>query len=451
MMLLKNATVVRLHPQQVLESTDIAIDGAAIAAVGREAAAAARAPVERTIDLAGKVVMPGLVCGHTHFYSALSRGVLARIKPSSDFVATLQNLWWRLDRAIDREILEASAMAGALDAVRSGCTSVIDHHASPSFIAGSLDVIAGCLERTGLRGILCYETTDRNGRDGAVQGIEENRRFAAKVDAVRRAGGDGPRAGSRLVEAMIGGHAPFTLGDETLEALAAAVRGTGRGFHVHVSEDPFDASHSHHAYGMDPLARLAAHGLLTDRALVAHGVHLPAADREILAASGAYLAHAARSNMNNHVGYQPGLPSQSRVVLGTDGIGSDMFEECRAAFFKHRDAGGPLWPGDFARFLQAGNEVVQRSFGGRFGSVERGAAADLVILDYRPPTPIVAENVAGHLVFGMRSADVESVIVNGSFVLEDRRFPFDTEPVLRRAREAARKLWQNMDTLGEGA
>jgi len=442
MMLLKNATVLRLHPAEVMEGVDVAIDGPAIAAVGKEASAVPQASLERTIDLAGRVLMPGLVCGHTHFYSALSRGVLARVEPSSDFVSTLQHLWWRLDRAIDREILEASAMAAAIDAVRSGCTSVVDHHASPAFIAGSLDVIAACLERVGLRGILCYETTDRNGRSGAVQGIEENRRFALRTEAERRT-----RGPARLLEAMIGAHAPFTLGEETLDGLAAVVRGSGRGFHVHVSEDPFDAALSHHAFGMDPLARLAAHGLLSDRSLIAHGVHLPAADRQILAASGAFLAHQARSNMNNHVGYHDALPSLRRVVLGTDGIGSDMLEECRSAFFKHRDAGGPLGPGDFARFLQAGNEVVQRSFGGRFGTVERGAAADLVALDYRPPTPLVAENVAGHLVFGMRSADVDTVIVNGKVVMEGRRFPFDTEPVFRQAREAARKLWRNMDAL----
>lgn len=468
MMLLRNATVVRLHPPQVREGVDIAIEGGIIAAVGSDLRHGPRAPgdratdrADRTIDLAGRVVMPGLVCGHTHFYSALARGVLARIAPSSDFVSTLQNLWWRLDRAIDREILEASATAAALDAIRSGCTCVIDHHASPACIEGSLDVLAACLEKAGLRGVLCYETTDRNGRDGALSGIEENRRFAAKVDTGRRADGRaagrttaagppasaGPPAGLRLVEAMIGAHAPFTLGDDTLAGLAAAVRSTGRGFHVHASEDPYDASHSHHAYGRDPLARLAAHGLLSDRALVAHGVHLPAADRELLAASGAFLAHNARSNMNNRVGYQHALASLPRVALGTDGIGSDMLEECRTAYLKHRDAGGPLGPGDFARFLQAGNEVVQRCFGSRFGAVEPGAVADLVVLDYRPPTPLVPENVAGHLVFGMRSADVETVIVGGRLVLEDRRFPFDTEPPLRQAREAARKLWRAMDAL----
>lgn len=464
MTLLKNATVVRLHPSEVLEATDVAIEGGLIAAVGREAAAPKNRP-ERTIDLAGRVLMPGLVCGHTHFYSALSRGVLARVAPSTDFVSTLRNLWWRLDRAIDREILEASGMAAALDAIQSGCTCVVDHHASPSFIAGSLDVLAACLERAGLRGVLCYETTDRNGRDGALEGVEENRRFAAKLDAERRAGGGqgtGPAAGPgnarrvapanapRLLEAMIGAHAPFTLDDETLDELAGAVHAARRGLHVHVSEDPYDAARSHHEHGRDPLARLAAHGLLSDRALIAHGVHLPPADREILAASGAFLAHQARSNMNNHVGYHEALPALPRVALGTDGIGSDMFEECRTAYFKHRDAGGPLGPGDFARFLQAGNEVARRCFGGTFGTVEPGAVADLVVLDYRPPTPLVAENLAGHLVFGMRSADVESVIVNGTFVYEGRRFPFDTEPVLGQAREAARKLWRNMDALGAG-
>jgi cytosine/adenosine deaminase-related metal-dependent hydrolase len=153
--------------------------------------------------------------------------------------------------------------------------------------------------------------------------------------------------------------------------------------------------------------------------------------------------------MNNHVGYQHALPSLPRVALGTDGIGSDMIEEFRAAFFKHRDAGGPLWPGDFARFLQAGNELVQRCFGGTFGSIEPGVVADLAVLDYRPPTPLVDGNVAGHLAYGMSSADVETVIVNGRVVLENRRFPWDIEPVYAQARDAARKLWANMDALKE--
>ncbi|HSV91682.1 MAG TPA: putative aminohydrolase SsnA [Desulfobacterales bacterium] len=447
-LLLKNATLVHLHPPGVLASTDVAIEGGLIARVGRSRGAAGPAhPPDRTLDLAGKVLMPGIVCGHTHFYSALARGVLARIAPSADFVQTLQNLWWRLDRAIDREILEASALAAALEAVQRGCTCIVDHHASPSFIEGSLDVIASCLERVGLRGVLCYETTDRNGPEGAAAGIGENRRFARRVEAARLA--RGPGAVPALVEATIGGHAPFTLGDATLDGLSRVVRETGRGFHVHVCEDAYDASHSHRVHGQDPLARVAAHGLLTDRAIIGHGVHLGAADRELLVQSGAFLAHNARSNMNNHVGYQHALPSLPRVALGTDGIGSDMFEEFRAAFFKHRDAGGPLWPGDFARFLQAGNDLVQRCFGGTFGSIEPGAVADLAVLDYRPPTPLVDENVAGHLAYGISSADVETVIVNGRVVLENRRFPFDTEPVLRQARDAARKLWANMDALEE--
>jgi putative selenium metabolism protein SsnA len=396
----------------------------------------------KVIDLAGKIVMPGLVCGHTHFYSALARGLMARVAPSTDFVSHLQHLWWRLDRAIDREILRASGLVGAVEAVRAGCTSVVDHHASPSFIGGSLDVLAECLALVGLRGVLCYEATDRNGQEGLEEGIAENARFARSVEAGRASPG-----GKRLVEAMIGGHAPFTISDQGLRGLSDACRSTGRGFHVHVAEDTFDPSFSHSRYELDALARLDSFGLLERPALIAHGLYLTAADRALLNARGGTLAHNCRSNMNNSVGYNRALPEVKTAVLGTDGIGSDMFEETRTAYFKHRDAGGPLSPGDFVRFLQNGNEVVARSFGGRFGRVEQGSAADLVVLDYAAPTPLVAANVAGHFVFGMASSHVQTVIVNGAVVMEDRRFPWDTGPALADARAQAARLWERMDNL----
>jgi putative selenium metabolism protein SsnA len=438
MIALKNATVMHLHPADVVPGVDVVIDGPEIAAVGRGAAEAVKA--DRTIDLAGRLLMPGLVCAHNHCYSALSRGILARIAPSTDFVSTLQNLWWRLDRALDEETLRASAMVGALEAVKAGCTAVVDHHASPSFIDGSLDVIKECFQRVGLRGVLCYETTDRNGPEGAARGVEENRRFARAAAEERRAKGK-----ERLVEAMIGGHAPFTLSDATLSALAAAAAETGRGFHVHVAEDAFDPSWSHREHGTDPLCRLDSFGLVTEASIVAHGLHLTAADREVLNARGAFLAHNARSNMNNHVGYAAELPHVKNVALGTDGIGSDMLQELAFAYFRHRDAGGPLAPGAFLRFLQAGNEVLHRSFAAGFGRVEKGYAADLAVLDYDPPTPLARENAAGHAVFGMASRDVSTVIVNGRIVMENRSFRWDTAAVYAQARAAARALWQRMD------
>ncbi len=440
MLLLKNATGAHLHPADVSAGQDVLIDGTEIAAVGRGLGEGVRP--ERTIDLGGRILMPGLVCSHDHFYSGLSRGILARIPASPDFVSTLANLWWRLDRAIDADILRSTGVVCALEAVKSGCTSVVDHHASPSFIPGSLAVLKECFEKVGLRGVLCYETTDRNGPEGMERGIEENLGFARLVQAEKK-----ERGKARLVEAMIGGHAPFTLPDEALTALSDACQSTGRGFHVHVSEDRFDPSFSHRTYGKDPLARLDEFGLLTSRSIVAHGLYLGEPERQLLNEREAFLAHNCRSNMNNHVGYAADLPHVKNVALGTDGMGSDMLLEAKFAYFRHREAAGPLGPGAYLRFLQAGNEVLHRCFGETFGRVEKGYKADLVILDYDAPTPLVRENVAGHLLFGMGSRDVDTVIVNGAIVMESRMFRWDTAAVYHEARQQAGRLWQEMDRI----
>jgi cytosine/adenosine deaminase-related metal-dependent hydrolase len=214
---------------------------------------------------------------------------------------------------------------------------------------------------------------------------------------------------------------------------------------VHVAEDGFDPSFSHRMYGKDPLRRLDDFGLVTEKSLVGHGLFLSTEDREILNARGAFLAHNCRSNMNNHVGYNGELPHVKNVALGTDGIGSDMLLEAKFAYFRHRDSGGPLGPGAFMRFLQSGNEILHRGFGESFGRVEKGYKADLLILDYDCPTPLVRENVAGHVIFGMGSRDVDTVIVNGRVVMESRSFRWDTAVVYTDAQAAARALWQKMD------
>jgi putative selenium metabolism protein SsnA len=443
MIVLKNAAVAHLDPAEVREGVDVVVRGTEIAAAGPGAAADFAGPEDpgREIDCTGMLVMPGLVCAHNHFYSGLSRGIMAKIAPSDDFVSTLGNLWWRLDRAMDGEILAASGLLCAIEALKAGCTAVVDHHASPSFITGSLDVLEEAFVKAGLRGVLCYETTDRNGRAGMEEGIAENARFARRVKERGKSGSRG------IVEAMIGGHAPFTLPDEGLKALGDIVRETGRGFHVHAAEDAFDPSYSHRFHGKDTLERLDGFGLLTPCSIIAHGLYLSARDRELLSDRNAFLAHNPRSNMNNRVGYNGRLPETANVVLGTDGIGSDMLEELKFAYFKHRDAGGPLWPQDFTRFLQRGNEVLRRCFDEKFGRVEKGFKADLVVLDYRAPTPLEGSNLAGHLVFGAGSADVRTVLVDGKVVMENRRFSWDVSEVYARAREAARRLWSAMDGL----
>lgn len=444
MILITNATAVEFDPPSVRGGVEILIDGPVIAAVAETGGAVSpdgRKP-ETVIDAAGALVYPGLVCSHHHYYSGLARGILASIGPTPDFASTLKNLWWRLDQAADAESLHASAMICSMDAIRAGTTAVIDHSASPRFISGSLPRIKDAMEQVGLRGATCYETTDRHGRHGMIAGIEENIDFARLIDQEKREG-----TWRGLVEAHIGGHAPFTIPEEGMERLADAVASTGRGFHVHVAEDRLDVGHSHLTYGEDLVVRLDRHGLVNDKALLIHGTFLAPHELDLINERDAFVVHNSRSNMNNGVGYNADLPRVKNLALGTDGIGADMTAEFKHAFFKHRDAHGPWQPDAFLRALSAGNRVLERVFGGRFGRVEAGYAADLVINDYDPPTPLAAENLAGHLTFGLDASGTRTVLVAGTVVYRDREYPLDSAAVNATAREQAKALWARMDQI----
>jgi putative selenium metabolism protein SsnA len=435
--LIENVRVLHFHPGSVSGPTDIAVDGGRIVEVG-PGLAAKHLGAERYAP--GGYVSPGLVCSHNHFYSALARGLMVAIAPSKDFAQQLRNLWWRLDRALDEGIVRASGLAGAADAALAGVTAVVDHHASPDFIDGSLDVLAEGFARVGLRGVLCYETTDRNGMAGAQAGVRENERFARAVDAARRAGA------LPLVEAAIGAHAPFTIGDETLAALAAACTATGRGLHIHVAEDKYDAVDSRHRFGKDICVRLDDAGLLGPRTILGHGVFLTPSEVELVNARDAFIAHNARSNMNNCVGYNDRIGLYRNAVLGTDGIGSDMLAEANFAFFKHKDAGGTRWMDAYLEMLQNGNRLLERYFPGRrLGRVLPGYEADLTFWDYDPPTPLEDGNVAGHAAFGMSSRMVASTMVAGKFVVKDRQPLFDAAAIAARGREETRRLWKRME------
>ncbi|WP_421550024.1 putative aminohydrolase SsnA [Kluyvera intermedia] len=440
-MILRNATAVQLYPAKVEKNVDIVIENDEIIATGCDLSS--RYPQGMVKEMHGRLVMPGNVCSHNHFYSGLSRGIQANIAPSPDFISTLKNLWWRLDRALDEESLYYSGLICSLEAIRSGCTAVIDHHASPNYISGSLSQLRHAFLKVGLRGMTCFETTDRNGGQKELQAsVEENIRFAREIDRAREAGRE-----PYLVEAHIGAHAPFTVTDEGLSMLSEALKATGRGLHIHAAEDRYDVSHSHHRYGKDLLVRLAEFDLIDSKTLVAHGLYLSDADIALLNDRDGFLVHNARSNMNNHVGYNHRLTEYRNLALGSDGMGSDMFEELKFAFFKHRDAGGPLWPDSFARALSNGNTLLSRNFNARFGRIEAGYKADLTISDYLAPTPLLAENIAGHIAFGMGASHVHSVMVNGVMVYENREFTFDCEPIFAKARQVAMKMWKRMDAL----
>ncbi|MCU0259432.1 MAG: amidohydrolase family protein [Ilumatobacteraceae bacterium] len=265
----------------------------------------------------------GMVCGHHHLYSALARGMPAPPAVPTRFGEILEQIWWRLDAALDLDMLRASARLGAVEALMCGTTAIVDHHESPSAIEGSLDVIAEACAEVGVRVVCAYGVTDRHGADGARRGLAENERFL-------RAGGRG----------MVGVHAAFTCTDATLEAAAGLARDLGVGVHVHVAEGPEDASAG------ERLERLAH-----DDWLLVHCVGL---DRDLPGT----IAHNPRSNMNNAVGYAAPARRANRVVLGTDGIGADMLEEVRLAYVAHRASDVTASPETAWSWLEAGWALV---------------------------------------------------------------------------------------------
>ena len=424
---LKGGTVIELEPANV-ERVDLRVEGGLIAA---------RAPMlaaqegDEVVDVNGKVVMPGLVCAHTHLYSALARGMPPVQPAPENFVEILERVWWRLDRALALDSIHVSATVGAMDALLCGTTTLIDHHASPSAIEGSLTRLARGVNEVGLRGILCYEVTDRNGPEGRDQGLMENAAFIRKAQGRFRG--------------MVGAHASFTVSHEALQMLRQLVESTGAPLHIHLAEDPADEKLSFERYGDVPVTRLLDHGLLSAGSVVAHAVHLSWPELSQVIGTGAWLVHNPRSNMNNEVGYAPAGKFGSRSTLGTDGIGADMFAEAQLAYFRAREAGLPV---DVMKMLANGHRLVSKAFGMEIGSMREGAAADLLVLDYRSPTPLTPENLEGHLLYGFGSRYVESVMVDGIWRLWARR-PLSVNPdvVTEQSRKTARELWSRMAAL----
>jgi cytosine/adenosine deaminase-related metal-dependent hydrolase len=326
-----------------------------------------------------------------------------------------------------------------MEALLSGTTTLVDHHASPNAIDGSLDVIAETLGSLGVRSILCYETSDRDGPERAEAGLAENRRFAERVRREKPA----------LTRALVGAHASFTLSEDTLAACAELARSLEVGLHVHAAEDAVDEVDSIGFHGQRVAARLAHAGALDGRTLLAHGVHLDDHEIALVRAADAFVAHNARSNMNNAVGRARLDAIGHKVALGTDGIGADMFEESRTAFFRLREDDvhtGPDWPLDR---LAAGAGFVGAAFGERrFGRIETGALADLVVLDYAAPVPVDAGTFPGHWVFGLGSRHVRDVMVGGEWVVLDRRLTrADARDLAADARVQAERLWKRLEEI----
>jgi putative selenium metabolism protein SsnA len=429
----RNALLVQLDPAWV-EVGNLRVADGRIEAVGSGAVAQTG---DEIVDCDGAVLMPGLVNGHTHLYSALAAGMPAPPRPPRNFHEILKFVWWRLDRAHTLESIEVSGQIGALAALRCGTTTLIDHHASPNAIDGSLTALENGLAAVGCRGVLCYEVTDRNRLGEAQAGLNENERYA-NVCATRQ---------NERFAALVGAHASFTLEEPSLVGCVELARRLGIGVHIHAAEDPVDEQITHEKYGCGLIDRFQRAGLLdVAGTILGHGTHFSDADiAAVNERSHITVAHNPSSNMNNGVGYTPVAKFARPPQLGSDGIGADMGREARVAEFKSHDAGLPLPFGQSLKMLGQSARTASIFLGAKLGVLEVGAAADLVLTNYRPATPFTSENLAGHFLFVMGPEHVRDVMVGGWWLLRKGHVvTCDEAGMQRRSVEVAHRLWERM-------
>ncbi len=442
-MLITNATLITWGANnQVLEDHALLITESHIADLGRQAEMVQRYPQAERLDARGQYVMPGNICAHTHFYGAYARGMAIPGAPPENFLEILQKLWWPLDRSLTPADVRASAQVMLVDAIKHGTTTLIDHHASPNAIPGSLDIIAEAVDQSGLRAVLCYEVTDRDGEARSRAGIEENLRFIERCRREKVAGG--------RVAATFGLHAGLTLSEATLDACRQAAP-ADVGFHLHVAESVVDEYDSLSKSGLRVVDRLQKHGMLGPRSIVAHAVHVDAREVALLAESGTWVTHQPRSNMNNGVGVaevESLLRAGVKVCLGTDGFSSTMWEEWKTTYLLqkawHRDP-RRMSGTDVARMAIDHNAQLAGSFfpAAPLGVLAPGAVADLIFVDYHPHTPLTAGNLPWQIIFGFHESMVTTTIVAGQVLMRDRQLlTLDEAEIAAHARSLAPAVWE---------
>jgi putative selenium metabolism protein SsnA len=455
-LLIENGTVLTAGPAPaVLPNHSVLIENGVITRI--TPAKRLKSSARKRIDASGKVVAPGFINAHTHFYSTFARG-LTRTKPAGDFVEVLKNLWWRLDRALTTEDCYYSALIPLLDSIRHGTTTLIDHHASPHAVRGSLAAIAKAVGQTGLRACLCYELSDRDGARISKEGLEENASFIRHCQRNSRRQpaplGDRPSAIGYTPQpvALFGLHAAFTLKDATLEKAAALGHELGTGFHIHVAEALSDQQHSQQQHHQRVVERLYKFGILGPQSIAAHCVHVNRRELDILAETQTAVVHNPQSNLNNAVGIADVVAMAKRKVLvglGTDAMTTNMLEELRVALWaQHLRARNPSMA--FSEVVTAllfnNPKIASRVFNLPLGELREGCIGDVVLIDYDPPTPLDAGNSFGHMVFGISQAAVDTTIVGGKVLMQNKRLTLDLdEPRINaRARELAAKLWSRL-------
>lgn len=373
------------------------------------------------IDCTGKYVTRAFGCGHHHAYSALATGMPAPKKIPSNFMEILQFVWWTLDRVLNKEMIEASAYATAIECAKNGVTFVIDHHSSPSAIEGSLELIAKAFEQVGVSHLLCYEITDRNGKEATDKAFRETDEYLSKQ------------------QGLVGLHASFTVSDETLLRAKELTDKHRTGIHIHVAEDNLDEQLCMNNYNKRVLERLNDFGLLkSSKTILSHCLHINHHERELIRDSSIWIAQNTESNLNNKVGFFNSDQIEKNIMLGTDGMHSDMLKSAKSTFFVGQNFENISYNDTYKRFRNTHRYFRENNFAG-------DGENNIVVLDYKPQTDFNTQNFPGHFIFGIESKHVQHVIANGRLVVKDRKvMTLDEEEIKGHCRELSKELWKRM-------
>jgi putative selenium metabolism protein SsnA len=439
-MLITNATIVTWEePNRIIRSGAIAIRSDQILETGPITAMQEKYAGEEVLDAHGCFVLPGNICAHTHFYGAFARGMAIPGEAPKGFVEILEKLWWTLDKSLSKEAVKYSALVCQIDAIRHGTTTLIDHHASPNALEGSLDEIRKTVETSGLRVALSYEVTDRDGMEKAEAGISENVRFIRSLK-------DRP---DPLLRATFGLHASLTLSDETLGKARKACP-EDIGMHIHVAEGLADEEDSLRKAGLRVGNRLNQHGILNKYAILAHAVHIDDGEMDLIDRSAAWVTHQPRSNMNNSVGLpriEKMMELGIKVGLGNDGFSNAMWEEWKAAYLSHKLVHldprrmGADKVARMAIYNNAG--LVSQLYGQPVGSIIPGAQADLIIVDYQPFTEVTPGNLPWHIVFGFHESMIQTTLVAGKVLMKECKIQtLDELEIVSEAMRVSKEIWK---------
>lgn len=417
MILLKNATYVDWQTLE-FKLTNIVVEPGRIQFVDSNYTPN---PSCNVIDCTRKIVTKSFVVGHHHAYSALSRGMGAPKYQPTNFYEILKYIWWTLDKCLSPEMVEYSGLTTAIACAKSGATFAIDHHASPFAIDGSLQILAKAFDKVGVGHLLCYEISDRDGLDIANQGLRETEKHLIEN------------------QALVGLHASFTLSNDTLKQAAQLCKNYNSGVHIHVAEGISDQEHCVQTYNKRVVERLNDFGFLNSpKSILVHCLHLSDNERALIEKSPCWVTQNTDSNLNNNVGYFSAKGLGNNIMLGTDGMHSDMLHSLQSAYFVGQNF-DPMSPAQaYQRLRNAHRYLASNGFKGDDES-------NLVILDYSSPTPITSDNFCGHMAFAMNSANVRDVISNGKLIVRNHELTtVDEEAIMQKSQELAKDLWKKM-------